>query len=178
MILWNDCNLYHKQTRDELTSTFNNRENSWEWCDYLKSIRPIEHANAKPFSVVRSELVRSANSTLDETSVNAVVWATAGMLKLEIERIARTYQPGDRLPERPRTDWCRDPLTGEYAERLFDPFDLVEKLKRLKLKARVRHAFRRFPLHLLNAVSVRGINKLLFSMKPAFIVIAEKPATI
>src|SRR5271166_6860955 len=40
------------------------------------------------------------------------------MLKAEIEKIAVSFNKGTPLPIRPELDWCRNPITGEYAERL------------------------------------------------------------
>jgi len=172
IILCNDCNFLHKRTRESVNETFEKRENSWEWCAYLKSIRPIEHANARPFAVIRKEIVRQANPSLNERDVEAIAWVAAGMLKPQIESLARSYKTGDVLPLRRSHDWCRDPITGEYAERLFDPYELASKFRRLGLSARVLHDFRRWPLCLANSIRIRALNNALFQIKPSFTVVA------
>jgi hypothetical protein len=152
LILVNDQNVLNRKGLAETIAMWNKREHSWEWCEYLRSIRPIEHGNAKPFAVMREEIVRVANPSLEPTAVAILVHATAGMRRPEIESLARQFQPGMPLPERPKLDWCRNPETGEYAERLFDPFALADKMRRIGFKTQVRHLFRRFPLNLANPI--------------------------
>src|SRR5262249_33665903 len=91
MIIINDCNLRNPRTRHEVEKMWTQRERSWDWSNYLRSIRPIEHAEAKPFELMRREIVQAANPSLDNASVQSIVDTTAGMLKLEIERIAASF---------------------------------------------------------------------------------------
>lgn len=174
IILWNDCNLFNRKIKNGLEKTFNKREDSWEYCEYLRSIRPIEHGDARPFAVMRREIIEAANPSLDRQEIELLAWCTAGMLKPRIEQLAKTYTNGVELPDRSKIDWCRNPLTGEYAERLFDPYELAEKLKRRGLVTKVHHAFRRWPLRLLNSIQFRLLNNLLFDVKSVFIVLARK----
>ncbi len=175
VLLFNDCNILSRSTRDALEITFDKRENSWEWASYLKSIRPVEHADARPFKVMRREIVEAANSNLTERQIAEIVYCSAGMLRSEIEHLARNYKPGDRLPKRALLDWCRNPDTGEYAERLFDPYQLANMLNERGLKAKVYHSFRRQPLQLLNKIQCRPLNKLLFNIKAEFAIVATAP---
>jgi len=174
IILLNDCNMLHPGTRDYVTKMWNDREHSWKWAEYLRSIRPIEHKDAKPFAVVREEIVKAANPELKAEDVEAIVKATAGLLKPEIERIAVGYQAGIPLPVRPTYDWCRDPITGEYAERLFDPYALADMMREAGFKTTVRHVFRRKPLDLFNSGQFRPLNNLLFKLKQEFILFGRK----
>jgi SAM-dependent methyltransferase len=175
IMLINDCNVRHPKTRDEIMAMWHRRENDWEWSKYLRSIRPIEHADAKPFAVRREEIVRAANPALDGATVLELVKATPGMLKADIEQLARTHKIGGPLPTPQDLDWCRNPDTGEYAERLFDPFALVDMLRSHGFRrAKVRHGFRRFPLNYLNGVEFRPLNLALFKLRPYFMIYGEK----
>jgi SAM-dependent methyltransferase len=177
MILINDSNPLHGQTREETMAMWQDREHSWDWIQKLREWRPIEHGDAKPFAVTREGIVRAANSALDETNLEIVVENTAGLLKSEIEQLARDYRPGMRFPVVGKYDKCRNPETGEYAERLLDPYELADMLKKVGFKTKVRHAFRRFPLNLTNRIQFRPVNNFLFNLRGIFIVYAEKPGT-
>jgi len=104
------------------------------------------------------------------------VGATAGMIRTEIVEAAEALVQGGTLPVRPEFSWCRNPETGEYAERLLDPFEMRDMLRQRGYKATVRHAFRRFPHRLLNPVSFRPLNEKIFDVRAQFVLVAEKPA--
>ena len=112
MIIVNDCNVLNSKVRREYVAMWHQREHSWEWSKYLRSIRPVEHAEARPFELMRRDIVQGANPALDEASVRSLVYATAGMLKAEIEKIAVSFSNATQLPIRPELDWCRNPVTG------------------------------------------------------------------
>jgi hypothetical protein len=65
--------------------------------------------------------------------------------------------------------------TGEYAERLLDPYELEQMLNETGFKTKVRHAFRKFPLNLLNGIQFRPLNNYLFNLHGLFVVYAVKP---
>jgi hypothetical protein len=174
LILVNDQNILNRKVRDETVSMWKERELSWKWCEYLRSIRPIEHGDAKPFAVMREEIVRGANPNLEQRTIQMLVNVTAGLRKSEIEQLAVNFKPGMPLPTKPDYDWCRNPLTGEYAERLFDPFVLANVMKRAGFRTRVRHFFRKFPLNLANSIQFRPLNYLLFNMRSVFVLYGEK----
>jgi 2-polyprenyl-3-methyl-5-hydroxy-6-metoxy-1,4-benzoquinol methylase len=174
IILVNDQNILNRKVRNDTVSMWQERESSWKWSEYLRSIRPIEHQDARPFAVMREEIVRAANPNLDQRAVQALVDATAGLLKPEIETIATNFKIGMPLPVRSVYDWCRNPVTGEYAERLFDPFALAKLLRDAGFRTKVRHFFRKFPLNVANSIQFWPLNYLLFNLRPQFIVYGEK----
>jgi SAM-dependent methyltransferase len=173
IVICNDNNIHARGLRDETVDMWHKRETSWEWIDYLRSLRPIEHGNAKPFKIMREEIVRDANPSLSPAAVSAIVDATKGQLKSEIARIAKNY-PDVSLPTPPAYDWCRNPETGEYAERLLDPFDLADRLAKRGMKTKVYHSFRKMPLTLFNGVPFKPVNKLLFNIRSYFVVVGTK----
>jgi SAM-dependent methyltransferase len=175
IILVNDNNALNSKVNDEIIAMWEKRENAWEWSNYLRGIRPIEHKDARPFRVMRQEIVTAANPNLNLQEIEMVVASTAGLLKQEIEKIARNYKTGMPLPERQDYDWCRNPETGEFAERLFDPFALANKMREVGFKTQVQHMFRKFPLRLANSIQLKGFNRLMFNIRPVFIVFGRKP---
>jgi ubiquinone/menaquinone biosynthesis C-methylase UbiE len=174
LILVNDQNILNRKLRDATISMWKERESSWKWSEYLRSIRPIEHKDARPFAVMREEIVRAANPDLDARDVQTLVDATAGLLKSEIENIATSFNSGTPLPVRSEYDWCRNPVTGEYAERLFDPFALANLLRQVGFKTEVKHFFRKFPFNLANSIPYRPLNHILFNLKSDFILYGKK----
>jgi SAM-dependent methyltransferase len=174
VVIMNDCNLRNRKVKQEIEAMWNQRERSWEWSNYLRNIRPVEHSEARPFELMRREIVEAANRALEETSVQSIVDATAGMLKPEIEEIAVSFNKDTRLPPRRKLDWCRNPLTGEYAERLLDPFDLADMMRRRGFSVQIRHGFSRKPFNLLNGIQFKPMNIALFNLRPLFVLVAEK----
>jgi SAM-dependent methyltransferase len=175
MILINDSNPLHSQTREETMAMWQDREHSWDWIEKLKHWRPIEHGNAKPFAVVREEIVRAANPSLDDANVKIVVENTAGLLKSGIEELAKNYGRGMSFPVIGKYDKCRNPETGEYAERLLDPYELARMLRETGFETKIRHAFRKFPLNLTNWIQFRPVNNFLFDLRGIFVIYAVKP---
>jgi SAM-dependent methyltransferase len=104
LILVNDQNMLNRKVRDDTVSMWKKREHSWKWSEYLQSIRPIEHKDARPFALMREEIVRTANPDLEQPVVQALVDATAGLLKPEIETIATNFKIGMPLPLKPDYD--------------------------------------------------------------------------
>jgi len=174
LILLNDANMLNSKVHDQIVAMWEQRENSWEWSKYLRSIRPIEHKDARPFSVMRREIVTAANPRLTPQEVEMVVASTAGLLKPEIEKIALNFRTGVPLAGRPEYDWCRNPETGEYAERLFDPFALATQMREAGFKTQVRHMFRKFPLSLINSIQIERVNRPLFDLRPSFVLFGRK----
>jgi SAM-dependent methyltransferase len=175
VFLLNDSNVLNSATRSETVEMWKLREYSWDWVAQLKKWRPVEHGNAKPFAVMREELVRAANPSIDDEAVSNIVQNTAGLIEPEITLIAQNYHSDMEFPKIGRYDRCRNPETGEYAERLLDPFQLASMLRSVGFAAHVRHAFRRFPLNALNGIRFRPIDNVLFELRGAFIVVGQLP---
>src|SRR5271166_4952899 len=43
MVIVNDCNVIDRKLRRETEEMWYKREHSWDWSNYLRSIRPVEH---------------------------------------------------------------------------------------------------------------------------------------
>lgn len=176
LVIVNDSNRWNTAFRDATFEMWKERDGSWDHAKWLAAeVRPVEHANAKPYAAMREEIINEAAPSLDEASRNKLVAATAGMIRPEIISATETYLKHRTLPTRPEFSWCRNPETGEYAERLLDPFEMVDMLRAAGFKARLRHIFRKPPFNLANGISFKPINKKLFDKRAQFALVAEKP---
>ncbi len=175
LVIVNDSNRWNTTFRDATFGMWKERDGSWEHAQWLAAeVRPVEHAGARPYAAMREEIIAEAGP-LDEASRNKLVAATAGMIRPEILAAAETYRKNLTLPTRPEFSWCRNPETGEYAERLLDPFEMAEGLRSVGFKTKLRHIFRKPPFNLANGISFKPINKKLFDIRAQFALIAEKP---
>lgn len=174
-LIVNDSNRFNRAACEHSWEGWADRDDSWEHVDWLKSeVRPVEHADAKPYGVMREEMIRATEPSLSDSEVAALRQATAGMIRPEIERAVTDYKASGKLPVRDEFGWCRNPETGEYSERLLDPFELKRMLKKSGFKVQLRHVFRKKPLNLLNGVQFRPLNMRLFAMRPLFALVATK----
>jgi SAM-dependent methyltransferase len=178
IFLMNDSNVLNTRTREETVAMWQEREHSWDWIAKLKAWRPVEHGNAKPFAIMREDIIRAANPDLDDAAVRIVVENTAGLIKPEIEALSRAYAPSLKFPAIGEFDRCRNPETGEYAERLLDPFKLAGMLQDAGFKTSVRHLFHRFPLNYMNGIQFRPLNKFLFELRGTFMVVGKRPGEL
>lgn len=177
LVIVNDSNKWNADSRAHSWESWTERDESWEHVNWLKNeVRPVEHADAKPYGVMREEMIRGRAPELDDATVEKVRKATAGMIKPEIEEAVERYKKDGSLPTPDPFAWCRNPETGEYSERLLDPFELSDMLKDRGFKVELRHMFRKMPYRLFNGIGIRPINKLLFRIRPQFILVAKKPA--
>ena len=177
MVIANDSNAYNEEFRKRNMGMWPERDGSWEHAKWLaEEVRPVEHAGTKPYGAMREELIRAAQPNMSEADVAKVVYATAGLMTPDVEKAAAKYLKDRTLPVRPELSWCRNPLTGEYAERLLDPFEMAEGMRAAGFKVTVQHAFRRFPLTVLNNLGIRPLSKAIFRKKAWFLIVAEKPA--
>ncbi|NUS99892.1 MAG: class I SAM-dependent methyltransferase [Sphingomonas sp.] len=175
LIVANDSNRYNEEARNHSWEGWTDRDQSWAHVEWLKTeVRPIEHAQAKPFGVMREDRVRSVAPHLDDDAVAKLRHATAGMIYPEIDRAVERYQLDGQLPTRDEYGWCRNPETGEYSERLLDPFELRRMLIDAGFKVQLRHMFRKMPLRLLNRSISRTLSLHLFKLRPQFVLVATK----
>lgn len=175
LVIANDSNRYNSQFVADTFKMWRERDTSWEHMDFLRTVRPVEHEHSKPYAAMREAIVREASPALGDAAVSDIVTATAGMIRPDIAALARDYQAGATLPTPPTYAWCRNPETGEYAERLLDPFEMADMLRsRGFRRVRLGHPFQRFPHRLLNNVQFRPLNKVLFDLRPGFIISAVR----
>jgi len=175
MIVTDSNNALNPRVRRKIMAMWEDRERSSDYCARLAEER-ADAASCEPYAVMRQRIVSASNPKLTDAAVERVVAATAGMVKPDIAALAATYTDSVTLPEPPSLSRCRCPVTGEYAERLLDPYAVRKIFANQGFRrVTVRHAFRRIPLRVLNAVTVPALSKVLFRLKPQFIVMGVKP---
>jgi len=170
----NDSNALNSQTRTSTQEMWEMRDNSWACIEEILKERPIENQGIAPFAVMRARIIREANPTLTTDDVEMLAAATAGMVQAEIRELSIGFGPGTVLPVRPPLSWCRSPLTGEYCERLLDPYELQEMAAKNGLRGRIYHTYRRFPQSLLNRIQLRPLGDLLFNIRRQFALAGER----
>jgi ubiquinone/menaquinone biosynthesis C-methylase UbiE len=175
-VILNDSNALNTEFREATFKMWVERDESEEHAEFLKTVRPVEHANAEPYALMRERIVRAANPSLSNAIVSTIVAATAGMVKPEIQALAANYTSQTVLPLRPKFKWCRNPETGEYAERLLDPFELAGMFRKRGLKTSVGHGFKKFPFSLANNIQLPPLNRFLYDRRGLFYVVGTKPA--
>jgi len=175
-VLVNDSNQYNAEARDHSWGEWDNRDNSWEHVNWLKEeVRPVEHADAQPYGVMREARIRAAAPDMGDGDVAKLRKATAGMIYPEIDEAVAQYKRDGSLPTPDPFRWCRNPETGEYSERLLDPFELRDMLAKRGFDVKLRHLARKFPLKQLNGIEFKPLNKLLYARSPHFVLVAKKP---
>jgi SAM-dependent methyltransferase len=176
-VIVNDSNRYNPGARAHSWGSWQERDDSWEHAEWLKrEVRPVEHADARPYGVMREEYIRKIAPELNDGAVAKLRAATAGMIYGEIDGAVERFKRDGSLPVRDEFGWCRNPETGEYSERLLDPFELADMMKARGFKVQLRHLFRKFPYRLLNGNGFRPLQKRIFKSRPHFILVAQKPA--
>jgi ubiquinone/menaquinone biosynthesis C-methylase UbiE len=175
-VLVNDSNKFNEEACRHSWDSWKDRDESWDHVNWLKSeVRPVEHSDARPYAVMREDMIRAAAPDLDDADVARLRAATAGMMKPEIEEAVARFRQDGALPTPDPFSWCRNPETGEYSERLLDPFELKAMLERSGFKVQLRHLFRKAPYRFLNAIPLRPLNERLFAMRSHFVLVATKP---
>ena len=174
LVVMNDSNQFNASCVNATFGMWTERDHSWEHAAFLKTVRPVEHRDAKPYAVMREKIVRKANPNLDDVSCSAIANATAGLVEHEIIEIAKNYRSGVELCTPPEFSWCRNPVTGEYAERLLNPFEIADLMRHRGFKTKVFHAFRKFPISLTNKIQFKPVNRFLFNLRPIFVLVGRK----
>lgn len=176
-VIANDSNRYNAAARNHSWEGWTERDESWDHVEWLKSeVRPVEHAAAEPYGVMREKTIRATAPDLDDSSVARLRAATAGMIHNEIGPAVEQFKRDGSLPTRDEFGWCRNPETGEYSERLLDPFELRNMLQARGFKVQLRHLFRKMPLAVFNGVQFKPLNIRLFALRPQFVLVARKIA--
>jgi hypothetical protein len=96
----------------------------------------------KAYRDIRRSIIESASPNLSIETVESLTEKTRGMREDDIREFLSNYSDGDSItitPDHP-TNTC-DPLTGNWAERMMDPFSLIEDAKEHGLELNVLPGF-------------------------------------
>jgi SAM-dependent methyltransferase len=174
-IVVDDNNALNRRERLEHERMWRLRDESLEYIEQLKAERPIENESIEPYLQMRIRIVREYAAHLQTQHTEELARSTAGMTREAIRRIVVDWKPGYHLPAPPRYAWCRNPETGEYCERLLDPFWVADRMTAAGFRVRLEHAFRRVPLCWLNRCGLPALQRWLFELRPMFVLVAFKP---
>jgi len=92
----------------------------------------------KSFLLIRKDIIRDEERQLGNKEIEVLARKTRGLREDDIRKTVRAYVLSGRMPNDPEhpTNTC-DPLTGNWAERLMNPFYLTSQLSKNGLMAEV-----------------------------------------
>jgi hypothetical protein len=77
---------------------------------------------------VRRQAIRSVAPQIPDRDLKRLVSRTRGDLMAEVRRVAEEYRDTGRLPPPKQPCPPRDPVTGQYMERLLDPAETIRTM--------------------------------------------------
>lgn len=128
----------------------------------------------EPFITKRRRIIRDGFPQLDDATVEKLSKGTAGLWRPEILDAVRRYLADGKLPKvRPLYSRLREPDSGVYGARAFNPFELNRQLVRIGFRSKVTPYFYRRPiLSLLERYAV--FNPITMRIAYTFLIRAEK----
>lgn len=91
---------------------------------------------------IREDIIRGRAPTLDHEEVDALATLTRGLAREDVEKAVDSFLATGAFPRAPThpTNTC-DPTTGNWAERLMDPFALAQILAGAGLEAHIEPGY-------------------------------------
>ncbi len=173
-VILNDNNALSLRVAQQNRALWRRRDESDEFIARLKLDRPEENRWIEPYARMRRRIIEYFRPDLAEQERERLVFATAGLTRESIGAAVARYVASGEMPTPPALAWCRNPETGEYCERLLDPYQIAEDLRTHGFRAVVRHGFTRFPFRLLDLDNSWFLSWIMFQFRAGFVVIAEK----
>lgn len=175
LVIANDNNRLRLGRLKEVEEMWSKRDLSWEFVRKLQEERPEENRGIKPYAAMREEVIRRVHGELDDHAIQSLVHATAGQTDSEILASVEEYLDNGSLPTRPEYSWCRNPLTGEFCERQFDPFEVKSDLKSHGFRVRLLQDIRRGGLlGVLGRIDLGWFHRVVFKYRSGFVLVARK----
>jgi SAM-dependent methyltransferase len=88
---------------------------AWQWLD-------------EPYYAVRLQMITSRLRVSSDKTGQELASRTRGLLDIEVERVVDDYNSTGKMPPEPHACAPRDPVTGQYMERLLDPFEVIAQM--------------------------------------------------
>lgn len=143
-------------SRVAITAEYEDRNSKWghKKRDTLRS-----------FLSIRQEIIRRETWGLEEEMLKQLALKTRGLREDDIRRAVRQYLATDIMPPDPDhpTNTC-DPYTGNWAERLTNPYELVNILKEEGCQVEVRPLYWVRDLHCKWKDNIKAVMNLLISL--------------
>jgi len=137
---------------------------------YLK-----DSESSEPYADQRKNIIKRFAPYLPAHEVNHLVTLTRGMWQPEIIRAIEEYQNSGKVTYKPQFH-CKDPISGETAERAFNPFSLMKRLSLLGFETKLCRPFyiTRHPIKKYIAKLFRWTYPLSLPLISSFSIIAER----
>ena len=174
LICTDDSSWLHPPTRKRIQRMWRRRDSDPTYLEELRRVRPQDNKSTRPYLDMRRDTIRSEFPHLPEEQVRDLARRTMGLVRDEVIESVSLALAGKPMLQPDRKALARDPETGEYCERLLDPFEVREAAREAGFEVSLRpdsHTHLRwFLFH-----ESRLLNPLLFRMKPGFVVFATRP---
>ena len=129
---------------------------------------------AEPYFFMRKRMIKQNFPDLEENEVNLLSNKTTGLYGKDLINACENYIRNRVLPKRPKLSWCRNPVSGEYCERMFNPFNLKKEIESFGFRANVfAHSGSRKPFRYFNPF-FRLLTPLTIHISASFKIVAKK----
>lgn len=110
--------------------------------DRVKETGHKDRDALRAYRSIRADIIRGRAPTLGLEQVDALAALTRGLARQDVEAAVDSFLSTGALPRAPAhpTNTC-DPITGNWAERLMDPFALPQILVRAGLDAHIEPGY-------------------------------------
>lgn len=173
-VLTDSSNARNRRLLSSTRRMWKERDASWAFVREQQRRKPDENVGAEPYAIMREAIISHASCGLQPADIRRLIAATAGLTTAQIQAAVAAFLVNKALPEPPALSWCRNPATGEYCERLLDPYAVGEGLARHGFDVQVLPLFRRQPLRALSLLSWRPLQLLLFNVRSQFVVVGRR----
>ncbi len=103
--------------------------------DMLRAARSRE-VDRTPFRDLRAEMIHEKFPQVDQQTLNMLVKGTRGMTSNQVKEAVGEYVAHGERPRKSAFPY-RNPVTGEFAEKGFDPLNLARVLEKSGFKCRI-----------------------------------------
>jgi 2-polyprenyl-3-methyl-5-hydroxy-6-metoxy-1,4-benzoquinol methylase len=112
-----------------------NEDREWSWGHK-------DRDSLQSYFKIRTQIIKNVSNELNEKEIEALSERTRGLRRDDIEAAVKKYLQTKTMPPYPThpSNTC-DPETGNWAERLMNPFELRAKLDDLGFETLVRPAY-------------------------------------
>lgn len=115
---------------------------------------------------VREGMIIEHAPSLSEEEIRRLARLTRGMIEIDIKQCVDGYLASGQLPSEPDhpTNTC-DPYTGNWAERLMDPYHLKDVLSKSGFKVKVLSGYYGRPMNAIKRLLASVLNLTIYCSK-------------
>jgi len=125
-----------------------------------------ERDSVKAYKTLRREIIKERAPNLREGEIEQLATLTRGLIQADIEKAVELYQNNGEIPPVPKhpTNTC-DPLTGNWAEHLMDPYRLRDTLAENGFRVDVLNGYYGKPQSKLKQIVGFLVNMTIYQLK-------------